>query len=163
MFNSFGLSIAVEPSLSLLPDNVVLKIMSFLDVPSMMSLARINRRFYLLHSDEYIWSDVDLGTVPKLDVQRMKKFIREKLHPALWRLTLRSNAIECQRRPKMRPIITGAALDELFKKCPNIQTITLDNVDLSQVCMTQDYILLSNSIVCMCPRFIVFTILTLLA
>ena len=93
----------------------------------------------------------------------MKKFIREKLHPALWRLTLRSNAIECQRRPKMRPIITGAALDELFKKCPNIQTITLDNVDLSQVCMTQDYILLSNSIVCMCPRFIVFTILTLLA
>ncbi|CAI8013209.1 F-box/LRR-repeat protein 12 [Geodia barretti] len=133
MFNSFGLSIAVEPSLSLLPDNVVLKIMSFLDVPSMMSLARINRRFYLLHSDEYIWSDVDLSTVPKLDVQRMKKFIREKLHPALWRLTLRSNAIECQRRPKMRPIITGAALDELFKKCPNIQTITLDNVDLSQL------------------------------
>ena len=128
-----SLSIAAEPSLSLLPDNVALKIMSFLDIPSLVSLARTNRRFYLLHSDGYIWSDVDLSTVSKLGVQRIKRFIREKLHPTLWRVTLRSNAIGCQRQPKMRPVVTGAALDELFKKCSSIQAIKLDNVDLSQV------------------------------
>ena len=125
--------LAPKPSLSLLPDNVVLKIMSFLDIPSLMSLAQINHRYYLLHSDEFIWTDVDLSTVPRLDVQKVKKLIREKLHPALWRLTLQSNAIQCQRQPKMRPIITGSALDDLFKKCPNVRSIKLDNVDVLQV------------------------------
>ena len=124
---------ASEPSLSLLPDNVALRIMWYLDLPSLISLAKVNRRYYHLHSDEYIWTDVDLSTVPKLNVQRIKRLIREKLHPALWRVTLQSNAHQCQRNSTLRPVITSAALDDLFTKCPKIRTIKLDCCDLSQV------------------------------
>ena len=124
---------ASQPSLSLLPDNIALKIISYLDIPSMISLAKVNHRYYHLHLDEFIWTDVDLSTIPRLDVRKLKQLIREKLHHALWRITLRSNAVECQRHSSMRPIVTSSAVDELFQKCCTIRNIKLENVDLSQV------------------------------
>lgn len=107
--------------------------MALLDIPSLFCLSRINRRYYHLHSDEYIWTDVDLTTVPKLNVQLVKNVIRDKLHPALWRLTLCSNAAERQRKPKLRPPITSSALDDIFRKCRHIRCIRLHNFDISQV------------------------------
>lgn len=107
--------------------------MALLDIPSLLCLSRVNRRYYHLHSDEYIWTDVDLTTVPKLNVQLVKKVIRDKLHPALWRLTLCSNAAECQRKPKLRPSITSSALDDIFRKCQRIRCIRLHNFE---VCIT---------------------------
>lgn len=136
-------TLASQPSLALLPDNVALKIMSFLDITSLISLSRTNRRYYTLHTDESIWKDVDLSTIAWLDVQTLKRLVRDKLHPALWRLTLRSNAMECQRQPKLRPIITSSALNDIFRKCHYIRNISLHNLDLSQVYMYsyQTYIL----------------------
>lgn len=107
--------------------------MSLLDILSLIRFSRVNKRYHLLYTDEYLWSDVDLSTIPRLDVQKVKKVIRDRLHPALWRVTLKSNAVECQRKSTLRPIITSSALDELFKKCPLIQDIHLHNCDLGQV------------------------------
>ena len=107
--------------------------MTLLDICSLLRLSQVNRRYYLLHSDECIWTDVDLSTITWLDVRIVKKLIRDKLHPALWRLSLRSNAVECQRKPKLRPIMTSSALDDIFKKCPHVRIIRLHNFDISQV------------------------------
>jgi hypothetical protein len=125
--------VASEPSLALIPDNVALRIMTLLDIHSLLRLSQVNKRYYLLHSDECIWTDVDLSTVAWSDVRIVKKVIRDKLHPALWRLTLRSNAVECQRKPKLRPIMTSSALDDIFRKCPHIRIIRLHNFDISQL------------------------------
>ena len=111
----------------------MLMVMSLLDIPSLLQLSQVNKRCYLLFTDEYIWSDVNLSTIPKLDVGKVKKIIRDRLSPRLWRLKLQSNAVECQRRHTLRPIITSAALDELFKKCPYVKIIYLHNCDLGQV------------------------------
>ena len=107
--------------------------MTLLDIRSLLRLSQVNRRYYLLHSDECIWTDVDLSTVAWQDVRIVKKLIRDKLHPTLWRLTLRSNAVECQRKPKLRPIMTSSALDDIFRKCPHVRIIRLHNFDISQV------------------------------
>lgn len=123
-------SLASQPSLALLPDNVALRIMALLDIPSLLSLSQVSQRFYLLHSDEYIWTDVDLTTITKLDVQTLKRLVRDKFHPGLWRLTIRSNAVECQKKHKLRPVITSSALDDIFKKCPQVRQLTLYNCDI---------------------------------
>lgn len=129
----YHVTVATGPSLTLMPDNIVLWILSLLDVPSLMNIARVNRRFYQLHSDEYVWRDVDLSTLSKLNVKRLKDIISKKLHPSLWRLSIQSNAVECQANSKMRPIINSVTMDELFKKCPQMRIIKLVNIDLTKV------------------------------
>ena len=125
--------VASQPSFGFLPDSIALRIMALLDILSLFSLSQVNRRYYLLHSDEFIWTDVDLSTIPRLNVHTVKKLVCNKLHPRLWRLILRSNAVECQRKHKLRPALTSSSLDDIFRRCPTIRNITLLNCDLSQV------------------------------
>ena len=132
-FSAFNFFTGPQPFLTFLPDNVMLMVMSLLDIPSLLQLSQVNKRCHLLFMDEYLWTDVDLSTVPKLNVGKFKKIIRDRLSPRLWRLKLQSNAVECQRKHTLRPIITSVALDELFKKCPCVKIIHFHNCDFGQV------------------------------
>lgn len=118
-------TIASQPILELLPDNIILTIMNYLDVTSLVQLSRVCRRFYHLYTDESVWSDVDLTTIAsRLDVRKLKKIIHERLPGSLIGIRLASTK---------KQFVTGVALDELFDRCPNIRAITLKGCDLTQL------------------------------
>ena len=118
-----------QPSLHCLPDNLVLYIMSFLDALSLFRLGKVSKRFYHLHQDKSNWLAVDLTTLRQLNVQRLKKLIKDLLHCDLYAIRLRSNATSCMVK-KSRPVVTPDALTDLLRKCGNIKSIVLEDCDL---------------------------------
>lgn len=124
-FQILFMFLASQPILELLPDNIILTIMNYLDVTSLVQLSRVCRRFYHLYTDESVWNDVDLTTIAsRLDVRKLKKIIHERLPGSLIGIRLASTK---------KQFVTGVALDELFDRCPNIRAITLKGCDLTQV------------------------------
>lgn len=130
----FLITAAPQPSLELLPDSLLLEILSLLDVHSLICLSRVCKRFHHLYTDEYIWSNVDLtsrSVGSKLDVRKLKKIVHDRIPPTLRRVKLSSN------HPKKPPVVTASVLNDLFSKCPTIKNITLENCDLTTVLVTQ--------------------------
>lgn len=130
----FLITAAPQPSLELLPDSLLLEILSLLDVHSLIRLSRVCKRFHHLYTDEYIWSNVDLtsrSVGSKLDVRKLKKIVHDRIPPTLRRVKLSSN------HPKKPPVVTASVLNDLFSKCPTIKNITLENCDLTTVLVTQ--------------------------
>lgn len=107
--------------------------MGLLDIHSLISLSRVSRRFHHLHGDESIWSDVDLthrSLGKRLDARKLKKIIHTYLPSSLWRIKLSSNS---QSISSKNAIVTEALLNDLFTRCPTIETIILHRCDLTNV------------------------------
>ena len=110
--------------------------MGLLDVHSLITLSRVSRRFHHLHGDESIWSDVDLtlrSLGRRLDTRKLKKIIHTYLPSSLWRINLSSNS---QSISSKNAIVTEALLNDLFTRCPTIETLTLQRCDLTNVSPT---------------------------
>ena len=127
--------IAPQASLDGMPDNILLLIMKNLGnrLKSLIVLSRVCRRFYILHLDESVWSDVELtkesiGT--KLESRQLKKIINNYLPRTLWRIKLASNAHSHSAR---NPTVTASIVNDLFTKCPNVKSVILENCDVSLV------------------------------
>ena len=147
--NIFLYTSAPQATLYGLPGDILLTVMSLLDVHSLISLSRVCRRFHDLHSDTCIWSDIDLtdsSLRARLDAQKLKKIIHTYLPSSLWRIKLSSNSpskkiIHTSPPPtknapstsSKNPILTESLLDDLFIQCPRIKIIVLNKCDLTGV------------------------------
>ena len=119
--------------------------MGLLDVHSLINLSRVSRRFHYLHGDESIWSDVDLTNKSlgrRLDTRKLKKIIHTYLPSSLWRIKLSSNS---QSISSKNPIVTEALLNDLFTRCPTIETIFLHTCDLTNVSPPSQSVIVSLS------------------
>ncbi|XP_011409088.1 PREDICTED: F-box/LRR-repeat protein 12-like [Amphimedon queenslandica] len=126
-------SFSPEPNLDCLPDTLTLYIMGKLDIVSLVRLARTCKRFYHLHREECLWTNVDMTTLPQIDVRKMKKIIENYVSPKLQIISIQSNfRLNRAKKPK----IDGNVLDFLFKRCPSIKYLRLLNCDLSEVLKT---------------------------
>lgn len=125
--------VAPCPILEGLPDNIMLCIMSLLDLQSLVNLSRVCVRFHHLYSDESIWSSVDLTRESigcKLDPNKLKKIIRFHLSEFVRCVKLSSNANSLSSN---KPAVTESVLDLLFERCPNITSIALHKCDMTIV------------------------------
>ena len=121
---------APQPSLELLPDNLLLRILSLLDVHSLISLSRVCKRFHHLYTDEYIWNDADLrsrSVGSKLNVHKLKKIVHDRIPSTLQKVKLSSN------HPRKPPVVTAAVLNDLLNKCSGVKNITVETCDLTTV------------------------------
>ena len=120
---------ACGASLDLLPNAVLLYIMSLVDVKTVVLLSRVCKRFYQLHSDGSIWRNVPesvFGGYYHLNSHVLKKVISNLLCLSTRKVTLSS-------RWRNKFIVTTAVLDELFTKCPQLKETILHGCDLSLV------------------------------
>ena len=129
------LSFIIAPNATLegLPDNIILSIMTLLDLRSLVLVSRVCRRFHHLYLDESIWISVDLtrdSVGSKIDSRILKNIIRTHLPTSLREIKLSSNAPS---HASKNPVITVSLLDLLFAKCPRIERLTLEKCDLTTV------------------------------
>ena len=132
--------IIVRPGayLELLPDNIVLSIMFYLDCASIFKLSKVCKRFYHLSQDEQVWTNVDMCTLPYMDVRNVKKFIDLKLSSKLHTIKMQSS-FGLKGRASLKPKIDNNILNALVEKCKNIVKIELLNCDLSFFVSTGDH------------------------
>ena len=104
--------------------------MFYLDSLSILKLSRVSKRFYYLSQDEQVWVNVDMSTLPYMDIRNVKKFINLKLSPKLHTIRMRSS-YELRGRESRKPKIDNSVLNTLVEKCKNIVKIELVNCDLT--------------------------------
>ncbi|XP_064405836.1 F-box/LRR-repeat protein 12-like isoform X2 [Halichondria panicea] len=123
--------LAPRPILDGLPDNIMLCILSLLDIWSLIKMSRVCKRFHHLYSDEFIWNSVDLTRESvgfKLDPRRLKNIIRLNLPKSVSRVKLSSNAFSLSSK---QPVVTESVFDLLFERCPNITSIAVHQCDMT--------------------------------
>ena len=126
-------SFSPKPSLDCLPDTITLYVMGKLDIVSLIRLARTCKRFYHLHREEKLWTNVDMTTLPPLDVRKIKKVIENYISPKLEVIRIQSNfQSSFQSTHSKKPKIDTNVLDFLVRKCPSIKDLQILNCDLSE-------------------------------
>ena len=103
--------------LDLLPDDILLNIMSLLDTTSVIMLSRVCKRFHDLHGDPSVWRDVDLTYKPTENFGQI--MCLKYLGPYTWRVKVSF----WLKRVHLQG--DGELIEDLFAKCPNIRSITL--------------------------------------
>ena len=115
-----------------LPDNVILLILSYLNLISLLFFSRVCRRFHHLSLDPSAWESVELTRESmggkKLSALALKRIVRSHLKPCLRRVVLEETNL------KGNAVVTDALLELLFSCCPRVQSITLLNCDTRKVC-----------------------------
>ena len=102
--------------LDLLPDDILLNIMSLLDTKSVLLLSRVCKRFNHLHGNPAVWRDVDV----RLDKRTQCTIIGLKyLGLYTWRVKV------CFGLDNVHSLDDAVLIQRLFVKCPNIRSITL--------------------------------------
>lgn len=117
--------------------------MQHLDILSLARLSRTCKRFRDLYKDKSVWKSIDLSTLPKNNVRKMKKLIKDRLPPDLHTIKLTSNASSTVQK-KSPPVITVDVLNELLTKCPNIKSLTLMNCDFRDIKNFKDCLLMKH-------------------
>ena len=136
---------APEPALDCLPGSTTLHIMCYLDILSLIRLAKVSRRFYSLLKDKSVWKHVDLTTLPHSNIRKVKKIIKEKLPPDLLSIKMASNASSTIQK-KSSPVITTDVLNELTAKCPEIKQLSLIECDLRDIVTSNCLLMRSPSL-----------------
>lgn len=104
--------------------------MQYLDALSVIRLSQVSKRFYYLSQDDYVWVNVDMSSLPYMDIRNTKKFIDLKLHPKLHSIKMQSS-YELRGKAARKPRIDLGVLNTLVHKCPEIVNIELLNCDLT--------------------------------
>ena len=107
--------------LDLLPDDIVLNIMSLLDITSVILLSRVCKRFHQLHGNPAVWRDVDLTYYNKTSDLDNEIVCLKYLGPYTWRVKYYAFLPEVLLQLENG----GVPIEDLFAKCPNIRSITL--------------------------------------
>ena len=122
--------LAPYASLDGLPDNVILLILSYLNVVSLVLLSRVCRRFHRLSRDVSAWESVELTRASmgrRLNSVTLKRVIRTHLPLSLRRVTLEET------NPRGNAVITEALIELLFGCCPRMESIALLHCDMKKV------------------------------
>ena len=129
----------------LLPDNVLLNILSYLPTNSLCQTASVSRRFYFLSWDPSLWNDIDLSGDDKLNLdlalvtclkivcrsQRTSLVQRVRLNGCsrLSDVGLSAVATRCpelrQLTVKRAPNVTNSGVMEIVKGCPSLTHLDL--------------------------------------
>ena len=117
--------------LDLLPNDILLNIMCLLDTTSVILLSRVCKRFYDLHGDPSVWRDVHLTDKPTENVgqimcsNNIMNIMTKYLGPYTWRVNV---SFWLKRQGD------GVLFEDLFARCPNIRSITLQGSSFDVSC-----------------------------
>lgn len=120
---SSGLS--VTPTLSWLPDSVLLEVLSFLPVRDLIRSCRVCKRWKSLVQDKSLWRCVDL-TPYKLNSKILWHLVRHWLGPSLQTLKIKGLLLSA----KKQEFLTPAILQVLEKRFPNLESLHLEETSL---------------------------------
>lgn len=109
--------VAASNQLELLPDNVLLLIMWYLDSVSLKYVGAVNRRLHHLSNDWSLWREVDLSLVAKSQSNRkLQRIIHHVLKPCTVKLRIFAY--------KSKFNLTNNVLKLLHIKCPQISDLS---------------------------------------
>ncbi|XP_064606850.1 F-box/LRR-repeat protein 12-like [Liolophura sinensis] len=116
-----------QASLSALPDNILLEILSYLPVKELCMAGRVCRRWRRVVRDNSLWRHVDLSSY-SLNLQQMWKVIRTHFSPVLLSFQIKGycpNSKTSGPTRRKKQVLSSAMLRELKDRCPSIQTLCL--------------------------------------
>ncbi|CAI9610453.1 unnamed protein product, partial [Staurois parvus] len=117
--------ISVTPTLSWLPDSVLLEVLSFLSVRDLIRSARVCKRWKRLVLDKSLWRHVDL-TPYKLDSKILWNLVRHWLGTSLKTLKIKGLLLSM----KKQEFLTPAILQVLDKRYPSLENLHLEETHL---------------------------------
>ncbi|MEE6505961.1 hypothetical protein FKM82_007418 [Ascaphus truei] len=120
-----GGGISVIPTLSWLPDSVLLEVLSFLSVRDLIRSGRVCKRWKRLVMDKSLWRNVDL-TPYKLNSKILWHLVRHWLGTGLQTLKIKG----LLRSMKKQEFLTPAVLQVLEKRYPSLENLHLEETSL---------------------------------
>ncbi|XP_063787574.1 F-box/LRR-repeat protein 12 [Pseudophryne corroboree] len=120
-----GSVISVTPTLSWLPDSVLLEVLSFLSVRDLIRSCRVCKRWKRLVLDKSLWRYVDL-TPYKLNSKILWHLVRHWLGTSLQTLKLKG----LLHSVKKQEFLTPAVLQVLEKRYPTLENLHLEEMNL---------------------------------
>ncbi|XP_015283236.1 PREDICTED: F-box/LRR-repeat protein 12 [Gekko japonicus] len=113
------------PSLSALPDSILLQILELLPPRDRLGGARVCRRWHRLVRDKLLWRHLDL-TPYKMSSKALWHLLRNHLRGNL--RTLRARG--CLHSVRKQEVLSPALMQALGKQCPNFHRLCLSETDL---------------------------------
>ncbi|XP_053321032.1 F-box/LRR-repeat protein 12 [Spea bombifrons] len=120
---SYG--ITVSPTMSWLPDNVLLEVLGFLSVRDLIRSGRVCKRWKRLIMDKSLWKNVDL-TPYKLNSKIFWHLVRHRIGTSLQTLKVKG----LLNSAKKQEFLTSAVLQEMEKRYPNLENLHLEETSL---------------------------------
>ncbi|KAM4749453.1 F-box/LRR-repeat protein 12-like [Rhinophrynus dorsalis] len=117
--------ISVTPTLSCLPDSVLLEVLSFLSVRDLIRSVRVCKRWKRLVMDKSLWRSVNL-TPYKLNSKILWHLLRHWLGASLQTLKVKG----LLQSTKKQEFLTPAVLQLLEKRYPSLQNLYLQETNL---------------------------------
>ncbi|XP_042303555.1 F-box/LRR-repeat protein 12 [Sceloporus undulatus] len=119
------LSVMAAPSLSALPDSLLLQILACLPPRDRVGGARVCRRWRRLVSDKWLWRHLDL-TSYKLSSKVLWYLLRNHLRGTVQTLKARGSLHSIRKQE----VFTPALMQALDKQCPHLHSLCLTETDL---------------------------------
>ncbi|BFZ00298.1 hypothetical protein BsWGS_03337 [Bradybaena similaris] len=108
-----------------LPENVLLKIFSFLSVKDRCQSQRVCKQWKRLLCDYSVWRHVDLLEFP-IGLKTLLQLVRKRFSPHMSTLKLRGNYLKGDRNKEWEPL-SDAVLKMIAARCPHLQMLHLNN------------------------------------
>ncbi|XP_070794123.1 F-box/LRR-repeat protein 12 [Pituophis catenifer annectens] len=113
------------PTLSSLPDSLLLQILVWLPPRDRVGVARVCKRWHRLVRDNFLWRHVDLSSC-RISSKILWHLLRNYFQGNLRTLKLRGSLHSFRKQE----ILTSALLQALDKQCPKLHQLSLMEVDL---------------------------------
>jgi hypothetical protein len=122
-----------EAAICRLPEDLVLHVLSFLDVLSLVRCSRTCRQWNRLSSDWTLWQRVDL-TPYKWQTKTLWKFVRQHCSDRLELLRLQGLVCEPSKLGKKKnALLTKSLVTKISSQCSNLTTLSLSQCDLQSI------------------------------
>ncbi|XP_073677080.1 F-box/LRR-repeat protein 12-like [Garra rufa] len=113
-------------TLECFPENVLIDILSYLNVRELVRNSRVCRRWKQLVRDQRLWRTVDLSTWKRVSSRTLWVLLRQYLGRGLRCLRLRGLLLSVRRGA----FLTESWLQALRSKCPRLRRLCLQHTDL---------------------------------
>uniref|UniRef100_A0A8C6VGF7 F-box and leucine rich repeat protein 12 n=1 Tax=Naja naja TaxID=35670 RepID=A0A8C6VGF7_NAJNA len=113
------------PTLSSLPDSLLLQIVVWLPPRDRVGVARVCKRWRRLVRDSFLWRHVDLSSC-RISSKILWHLLRNYFQGSLWTLKLQGSLFSFRKQE----VLTSALLQALGKRCPKLHQLSLMELDL---------------------------------
>ncbi|XP_015671197.1 F-box/LRR-repeat protein 12 [Protobothrops mucrosquamatus] len=113
------------PTLSSLPDSLLLQILVWLPPRDRVGVTRVCKRWHRLVRDNFLWRHVDLSSC-RISSKILWHLLRNYFQGSLWTLKLRGSLLSFRKQE----VLTSALMQALGKQCPKLQQLSLMELDL---------------------------------
>ncbi|XP_068130525.1 F-box/LRR-repeat protein 12 [Hyperolius riggenbachi] len=120
-----GSGLSVTPTMTWLPDSVLLEVLSYLSVQDLIRSCRVCKRWKRLILDKSLWRHVDL-TPYKLTSKILWNLVRHWLGTGLHTLKIKGLLLSM----KKQEFLTPAVLQVLEKRYPSLENLHLEETNL---------------------------------